>query len=471
VTDKIFAYLSTVDIARLRLTSKPIKAWATEYLARKQCFLCVNINDREDTPFTFESAKELSLNLGIPIRELSLEVSSEQLYYDEQMQEFLRDCGADVKKLKLSEYFLESEAQDYFLDHVPNVEELKLCSIDGKPFSGVTLEQAKLMKSLPAFFDKLKVLKFGSIQLVVKDTYFWVPFIISAPRLNYLRYPRVVCEKSQLGVNQTDKYDCFRALYKNQRDRFPGDERNWLKFLDFKNLNDSDYIKHEGMNMLFFLDDIKDKGIQLLNVSSEYFTEITDIGMPVEFGSLVKSLVLSMDAPILPLLAAEGVEQVKIPSLRQALEKDWGSLEMDLDEMFLWPKVKSLQIHVDIPLYMTGWRELNALLYSFFPSFGLTQTEELKISFSAEIAKELAEHLCGTVITSKMLATGCPMLKRLTIIRWNPVNSGFVRLWEELPLLEEIWLENCPSLGNVSFVGKNLESPAFLQLSRKLLLI
>jgi hypothetical protein len=77
---------------------------------------------------------------------------------------------------------------------------------------------------------------------------------------------------------------------------------------------------------------------------------------------------------------------------------------------------------------------------------------QIQIPTHAFSAKNLINGLCG--------------LKKLTLVRWNPVNKAFIHLWTGLLTLEELWIEDCPSLGNVGFIGEDLDAPAFLKLNR-----
>lgn len=65
------------------------------------------------------------------------------------------------------------------------------------------------------------------------------------------------------------------------------------------------------------------------------------------------------------------------------------------------------------------------------------------------------------------IVTSCPNIKKLGLTNWPATNKCLTKFWEGLSELEEVTLECCKSLGNVAFVGTDIENPVFLRSASK----
>ncbi len=145
-----------------------------------------------------------------------------------------------------------------------------------------------------------------------------------------------------------------------------------------------------------------------------------------------------------------------------------------------WPALKVLEITVD---GKTGYvwdvdrnerfgdierviGQSTHMLFKFLFGNGIVRTNmtELSIHFAEWRGKKKV-----AVPKVEEIAESCPNLKRIKLGNWMGTNKQLAELWEELPYLEEISLENCKELGNVAFVGEEIEYPVFFCLESKLI--
>jgi len=276
-------------------------------------------------------------------------------------------------------------------------------------------------------------------------------------RLNYIRLPSLALSDQELLDMERTEYETLKSLIHRQKDAFPGDPKNWLTTVDFQNFNNLGVIQTSISQFLSFYNEFKASGISIRNISSEYFDNIlararTRTYHPNDrtFES-IKSMILHSYFWVLAHANFDGVQELKIPSVRQLLN---GWRESPLEQE--WMKLKSIKIHFDLASKEQSYQTLvESLLVG--PNPGRV-VEEFMASFEPTTSPALS----GTKFASSL-----PHLKRLTLINWNPPNTAFVKVWQNLPLLVELWLENCPSLGNVALIGKEESDPAFLKLTSK----
>jgi len=416
----------------------------------------------QGTEKTFESALLTGGNLfRSEFDELDIQNETEELYRSEGIQEFLELFGSRIKSLRLKNYFLDSSAQFDFLNAFPSIRSLEIGMINALghraqyTYTHPSHSHPLQVLQLPDFFQNLERLGFGTIRIdSMFETDFWYAMIAGSPRLGYLRYPRVECEES--GFSHEKKFECFKGIVEARRHFSPSPD--WTE-IDFKNLDNVEEIQDEGIPFLLFLDFITGMNISLQNVHAEYFSIASGLFLQGEitsecFYNIFSILEYCPALSVLPLKDLHGISIQKMSAI------EWENPEDD------WADLTSIHLNFDEDFHVTNQidHELHEMLdFLFFPS-SRCFLSELKISFDPSLLNvSIPSHL----LSARKITAGLTWLTQLTLVRWNPVNKAFVLLWNRLPHLEELWIEDCPSLGNVGFVGFNLENPVFLKLTSK----
>jgi len=167
------------------------------------------------------------------------------------------------------------------------------------------------------------------------ETDFWYAMIARAPRLNYLRYPRVECKLKVPGVNVPKKFECFMELTRTQREFFVESTESWLLRIDFKNVDSVEDINYENFEILRLVDSIKGK--KLLNLHSQYL----GLGSPAiafdEFNCITS--ILDYDSE---------VSRAPIKNLKRILIRSMSSIAFDwVVPQSEWENLRSIRIHFD----------------------------------------------------------------------------------------------------------------------------
>lgn len=69
--------------------------------------------------------------------------------------------------------------------------------------------------------------------------------------------------------------------------------------------------------------------------------------------------------------------------------------------------------------------------------------------------------------TAENIARSCANVTKLKLSNWTGTNKGITHLWRGMTRLEEVVIKACPKLGNVAFVGEDVENPVFRRLESK----
>jgi len=464
VRRNVLSYLSFANLCRLRLTARRFNDWTQESLQDK-CTLRLEI--KEATPGSIGLAMTAAGNLGLKIEELFLNNETEEFYNDPQFKTFISAHGKEVWKLKLSNYFVESKSQLKFLDGLPNVKEFKMDTINATKGIGANARHKGIAANLtiPAFFKSLRVLKFGVIHInSPRDTNFWYAMLdfTCCPELIHFRYPRVIARNPILGLDAPVKYKCLKDLITKQRSV---SENNGLFFIDFKHLDNMDEMEFELEEFRDFVEFVEDLNLELLNVQAEYLQLVE-----VDYTDMLSCISSLMDYhPQIASLQLEGtLNSIRIKSVQRVVSNGWA------EPAWNWCTLHSISIHFDCQMQdFRQWADPAKQMFEFLLVVNrLADTdeefsfmEEFKLTFDPAL---LHATIPNSIVNGRLIADGLGLtLTKLTLVGWNPVNTNFIKLWEGLKLLETLCIENCPSLGNVGFIGTDTENPVFIGLKRK----
>lgn len=148
----------------------------------------------------------------------------------------------------------------------------------------------------------------------------------------------------------------------------------------------------------------------------------------------------------------------------------WDNLEkldilVDLNSEYVDFVSENQVVFNPVARFKSGTKRLFNLMFKNGRHENLT---ELGLKYCACIDGE--DTVPAPVPKAEDIVKACPNLKKLTLKRWQGTNKALVELWKGLDKLEEVTLDTCRNLGNVAFVGMDVDKPVFCNLTSKLLL-
>ncbi len=236
-------------------------------------------------------------------------------------------------------------------------------------------------------------------------------------------------------------------------------EKGNLKTIDFKTyyteFGQGYDVAHQATSQVFFdfVEVAQKRGARLLNVTATWFQLRQldhELNKP-EYGIPVVSLV-NLHPCCFP-LDMPNLERIEIKKIEETIVNvNWSQVRPH------WPALKSLEINVDSLGDCDS--ELGRLFKFFFRDIERPQLEEICLKFERNVG-----HL--DVPRAEDIVKSCPNLKRLRIVNWPGKQKALISLWRGLRNLEEVSLEYCGDMGNVAFVGEDVQNPVFFQLKSR----
>jgi len=331
----------------------------------------------------------------------------------------------------------------------------------------------------PQNLKNLEVLKIGhNEQYCIDDSENrFCAFFKNLPNLASISFPFCSIQPDEYGVRPSYPFmGILKAVGDDIRKKSLRRQKH-LKFFNFINYHEEKGMEIEViaemhpdlsldfLNFCAICTRFGGGGVKLLNVNPAWYHQRVNLkafDIPILGNPVVASLVnlhacaFTLDMP--------NLEKINIcQTSRSNVSPTWNVARPD------WPALKILELNVNSK---KAWEtetpnQDTALIFKFlWKDIVRGQLAELSLKFEDGKGKD------GVAIPkTEDIVSGCPNLKKLRIENWPGTNKQLTKLWSGLPGLEEVSLEYCKELGNVGFVGEDVNNPVFFRLESKLTLI
>lgn len=424
------------------------------------------------------------------------------------MKKFLENYGPSIEHLHVTRITLSNGAfckdkEIEFMESLPNLKSLEIgyCTgygeITGDIQPGDPIDMEMLL-DLPSTFLNLEVIKIGRDQdggLKIYDKKRRTrDLLIQCRKLRQASFPLVWTLALPVGGDDASGSiggDFFFLLNCIDVERpnlaFREAALKKMEFFDFKDFHsdsllgsDWDFRKqHIVLQMHWYSSSMfmqicmmaKRSGMKLGNVSPSWFVgrfgrvaefggeryTRPDLGTPVYSLMGLDTLVMSLSMP--------NLEEIRIPGTTRCIVGD---------RQPEWPKLRVLEICVD-GVEGTCWNYAGVKKMDEIHGICIQSTRNLfnflflgvKRVNLTELSLEFVREGGGVVPKAEMIVESCPNLKRIRLRNWMGKQKGLLVLWGGLDGLEEISLEYCKNVGDVSFVGLDVQKPILFRLKSK----
>lgn len=499
-------FLGWSDLLRLRRVSTATKRMTN-------LFIQVNTDKVPEIEINGKDFRTFAqfLKMGIPTKKLFLNNGSDPSFYEKvgtrKLRKFSKLYGSEVTSLRVSQLTIFPVKQERRLmkgfKNVQSFEAGRLVignDVDSELLEGMNILALLLNVPIanlhfntlfPRFFAGLKNVSIGRDpeNEEANELQLGYEVLKHCPNLKTASYPFDWSDLRSMetlrGTLTTELFNIQLYIEERENNQLPN-----LETFDFKNFGDNldgfgvradiAIAAYWAASQNVFLDlcltaistktfftNVRPHWFSAMNVGGELRLVRPDCGIPIVSLLGLHPCVMSLEMP--------NLEKITIPYSSKSV-----GIKEDEDTPD-WPNLKCLELNVDgkvghawdygammnlDPSVSFEVMSVRGLYRLFFKNVVRMNMTELDLNFLDSGWRDVVPvPKCGDIVVS------CPNLKKIKLGNWKGTNKGLVTLWNGLASLEEVELEGCENLGNVAFVGEDVQEPVFLKLKSKCLFI
>lgn len=459
-------FLLIEDVIRLKKVCLEAFLVCRDYLKEK-CVPNASEIEINEASYTFSDF----LKDGIPYSHIYInnDLSRAKFFDNFFLGEFLRIYGARVEHIRIAVLGLSlSENEQCFYERLKNLKSLEI-----ENFSLKSTNKKRTQKLCTTYSDE-NVKRLCNYQSTFENI---DRVVISIKEKDFskktftcsLVFPQYCKKLKTYGnswwCNAAKNYEMQFEDLLHKFANFCVSKPPFLKNFDMCNWNQIEVntVRENADAVNYFLEQCLENDIKLINFHSvllEVVNPFVNSGANISSLQNVHSFVQVMQMNSLTEITAISSQcssYLKLIRLNYNTFANLERIKLIIDSIYL----QNTSWFEDGVIYATNEvRPIEDLLLFLFCSCVRLKLHDIYIGYDAKLNNKTSVSESNNSIAKIVdLSRCCPNLSKLTLFQWPGTNKWISKIWTGLPHLQDVCFDHCNQLGNVAFIGENVEAP------------